>query len=400
MKSAWLQEFHRQWQAARGSRLEPSAVVFSRDWEKLLHEAGVHSGEDHRVAELEARKLAASGHIILGLHRHRHIRRIRLPLEMETWLRSQFGSVAADLILKQSISAIDEASKESHPRFPAEWHSWCGRLKSKFEAGRNARPFYWRKPETIAPILSLVRDLTARDWPPYILIRDVSVALGLDSKAIERHQSVLEASMSQLFEREITLEAMGIMSSNSEVRFHGPLTLHFADGTFQSFESLHHQSSVTAADLDRATHVSTSARSLMTVENSKTTFRHLIAANHDQRVLVVTTSFPTRAVTLLLQKLPLSLLHHHFGDTDPAGYFILLKLRQTCPREVSRFAMDWLDQSSSPTLSEYDRRVISRLLEVPELADCHPDLHQMASLGRRGQFEQEARELPTELFEA
>lgn len=395
MKSAWLSEFHRQWQAARGSRLKPSQVVFSRDWEALLESAALHTAEDRKQAEDEVSSLAASGRLTLVLHRHRHLRRVQLPLDQETWLQTMFGSASASDVLARARDMIADQRTRSHLRYANEWSAWCDQIAAEFEAGRNVAPFYWRKPDTIAPLMELVRDITARDWPPFTLVRDADVLIGRATKTIEQNQNVIEAAMSLLFQREMSLDGIGIVSSNSEARFHGLLTLHFADGTEQAYSSgLHHYSILTAADIERAQSITSTARCIVSVENRKTTFRHLVAANRDCRALIIATSFPTRAVSTLLQKLPFDLPHHHFGDTDPAGYFILHELRQLCSRNVQPLAMDWQDAPASPALSIYDQQVIARLLLDSGMSDCHDDLSRMSACGRRGDYEQETRDLP------
>lgn len=394
MKSAWINELFRQWQAARGSRLEPSKTVFSRDWERLLECAGVHTAEDRKLSEDEAQTFAAAGRVKLVLHRHRHIKRVQVPLDQEEWLRAKFGSTSANEVLARAKQIIAKQRSLSHTCFPAEWSAWCDRLNTAFEAGKVLRPLSWRKPASIEPVMNLVRALTSRDWPPFTLVRDVDVALGLATKTIEGHQRVLETAMSELFQREMTLDGLGIVSSNSEARFHGPLVLHFEDGTEQAFTgSLHHASVVTAADLARAIAIQTMARVIVTVENRKTTFRHIVAANQESNALVISTSFPTRAVSLLLEKLSVELPHHHFGDTDAAGYFILHKLRQLSRRVVIPLSMDWQDKAESPVLREYDRRTIETLLSMPDMRDCYEDLLRMQQAGRRGSFEQEERDI-------
>ena len=396
MNSAWLSEFHRQWQAARGGKLQQGVVVFSRDWEALLESAGLHNAEERKFAEHEARALADAGRLKLVLHRHRHLRRLQLPLDQEPWLQSLFGSPIANEVLAHARHVIAGQRERSHPRYPDEWSAWCNRIEAEFAMGRNLRPLFWRKPDAIASVMDLVRDLTAKDWPPFTLVRDADVLIGRATKTIEQHQRVIEALMTQLFHREMTLDGLGIVSCNSEVRFHGPLTLHFANGTEQPYTSgLHHHSLLTTADLERAQTITTSAHLILSVENRKTTFRHLVAANRDQRALVIATSFPTGAASTLLQKLPLDLPHHHFGDTDPAGYFILHKLRQLSLRRVQPLSMEWQDHPTSPALSAYDRQVIAKLLLESGMCDCHEDLRRMDASGHRGNYEQERRPLPS-----
>jgi len=56
-----LVEFHRQWWRARGKNPGSSKVVFTRDWENLLTEAGLTHAELRAEAERDARLLAGAG---------------------------------------------------------------------------------------------------------------------------------------------------------------------------------------------------------------------------------------------------------------------------------------------------------------------------------------------------
>ncbi len=85
----------------------------------------------------------------------------------------------------------------------------------------------------------------------------------------------------------------------------------------------------------------------------------------------------------------MDLPHFHFGDTDPAGFFILLKLRQATPRPVAAWQMNWRDMDDSPLLTLYDRRILDRLLASPEMKDCYATMRQMLTSGRKGDYEQE-----------
>jgi hypothetical protein len=185
---------------------------------------------------------------------------------------------------------------------------------------------------------------------------------------------------------------LGLVGSNSVLVFHGPLVLEVPGGAAEPARWLEAAASVTAADLERAATLHTTARAVLTVENSKSPFRHAVQANAAGGLLVVASSFPTRAVRLLLEKLPPDLPHYHFGDTDPAGYLILQKLRQIqASRPVLAWAMDWRDKADSPPLTAYDRRVAMMLLEDPLMADVHGNLRRMLEAGRKGDFEQEGR---------
>jgi hypothetical protein len=305
-----------------------------------------------------------------------------------------FGSASPSDLRARSMAVVEAARGKEHPVYPEAWEAWCGKVLENFQAGKSPRPLMWNRPEMTGGLLKLLFLLTSREWRPGTLVRDASVAMGLDSKALERHRAALEAALGGFFQQpgKVGLEALNLMGANSLLMFHGPLVLELPGGPAEPSRGLDHGSSVTAADLERAERITTTARVLLTVENVKSPFRHAVAANAGQGMLVVASSFPTRAVRLLLEKLPVELPHYHFGDTDAAGYLILSKLRAVRPaRRVLPWRMDWRDQPGSPALTEYDRRVAARLLDDPEMADVREDLRRMLAAGRKGDFEQEGR---------
>lgn len=393
MKIPWLTEFHRQWHQARGRLPRGSTVAFSRAWDKLLEATQITTANDIHQAEREAEALAGQGRIILVRYRHRFISRIRLPLTQTSWLRELFSSAAPKDLHENSIEILGKWMKTPHPLLAQSWRAWCQHLQDTFASHKNLRPFYWHKPAANDALLNFVFKLTARHWPDYTLVRDADVTLGYNTKTIERCQASLEASLSQLHGRPITLESLGLITTNSKLHFDGPLRLEFPDGTFHEAGSLRHGNWISAADLDRAVQLTTSAKLLLSIENSKTTFPKLIELNQRREALLFASSFPTTAVRLLLSKLRQSLPHFHFGDTDPAGYFILQKLRELTPRPVQPLAMEWRPQETSPRLTEYDYRVIEKLLASSNMGDCHAQLRTMLKGGHKGDFEQETRDV-------
>ena len=146
---------------------------------------------------------------------------------------------------------------------------------------------------------------------------------------------------------------------------------------------------ISAADLARCSSISTTAERLLSIENRKTTFRQYATANRDRRTLIATTSFPTPAFRVLLERLPCRLPHHHFGDTDPAGWHILLKLREATSRHVLPFQMKWRPASAPSPLTPYDQKLLEKLLSTPLLSDVSDEIRIIAERGDRGELEQE-----------
>ena len=57
--------------------------------------------------------------------------------------------------------------------------------------------------------------------------------------------------------------------------------------------------------------------------------------------------------------------------------------------------MEWREAFNSPALTDQERGIINKLLASTAMTDCATDLSRMLAAGRRGQFEQECRPLPS-----
>jgi hypothetical protein len=383
----WLQTLHEQWMTARKRRVEASVRAFRRDWDNLLDDAGLKSAEDRQAAQREAERLPQ-----LKLHRLKgrpHIvLKIEVPLESEAWLHAQFGTQTGAAAQQAALAMVEQFSAKAHPLLPDAWNALSSRLKAEFAIPRAVEPFRWMEAKRVEELLKLVFDLTTREWPEGTLIRDASTQIGRDSKYLEAQQSFIERALELLLGRETPLEALGIQTSNSVLHYSGPLVLHFADHSKPL--DLRFESTLSVAELERASHITTSAERLLTVENRKTTFLQLSRADAQRTTLIVATSFPTQAVRLLLQKLLQGFPHHHFGDTDPTGWDILRKLREVSGRTVHPFHMHWRPQANASPLTQRDQQILSRLLADTRMVDCRDELKAMLEAGTKGDFEQES----------
>ncbi|WP_422319497.1 Wadjet anti-phage system protein JetD domain-containing protein [Prosthecobacter sp.] len=388
----WLAQLHQDWMTARKRRVTASVQPFRRDWEHLLEDAGIRSAEDQKAALREAQQLAKF-QLIPRKRNPRFIDKIVVPLESEAWLHDQFGTQPGAASQQQALDVVRAWSAKSHPLMPEVWTSLCQRLEAAFTIPRVLEPFRWLEPARVDELLNLLFQITSREWPAGTLIRDASTHLGYDSKHLEEQQSFLERALETLFGRETPLEAVGIQTSNSTLHYCGPLVLHFADHSKPL--DLRYESTLSIAELEQTTHITTTAQRLLTVENRKTTFLQLAHADAQRSTLIVATSFPTQAVKLLLQKLPRALPHYHFGDTDPSGWDILRKLRELAPHPVLPIHMSWRRSTQATPLTQRDHQIIERLLADPSMADCHPALQAMRNSGTKGDFEQESLGRPS-----
>lgn len=386
----WLAEFHRRWHAARGKRVTAASRAFSADWNKLLDSAGVTGTEDQATAVREVEAFEKSGHLVIKRHRYRKylIERVTLPLNQEPWLIQRFGGLSAGDLQAESLVLLGGVSRREHPRFPEEWSTLCSSLKSAFEQGRSLRPFYWNQPESLGTLLEVIVRISETDWPPGTLIRAASVDVGRDSKWLERHRRTCESGLGLLLGEETTLRSLGLVEGDASVELSGPVCLHFPDGSAHDFDGLTHPI-LSAADLARCVSISTPAERLLSIENRKTTFRQYAAANLDRKTLIAATSFPTPAFREFLRKLPPDLPHLHFGDTDPAGWHILLKLREATARPVEAFRMKWRASRVPAPLTPHDRKLLEKLQAEPLLSDAGEEIRIIAERDDLGDFEQE-----------
>jgi hypothetical protein len=382
----WLQTLHEQWMTARKRRVEASVRAFRRDWETLLDDAGLTSAEERQAAQRDAEKLPLK--LIPFRHKPRFIDKIEVPLESEAWLHAQFGSQTGAEAQQAALAVVEQFSAKSHPLLPEAWNALLSRLKAEFALPRALEPFRWREANRVEELLKLLFDLTSREWPEGTLIRDASTQIGRDSKDLEAQQSFIERALELLLGRETPLEALGIQTSNSVLHYSGPMVLHFDDHS--KTLDLRFESTLSVAELEHATHITTTAERLLTVENRKTTFLQLARADASRSTLIVATSFPTEAVKLLLQKLPPSIPHHHFGDTDPSGWAILRKLREVSGRDVHPIHMHWRSKPNSQPITQRDHKILSRLLSDPQMTDVLEVLEAMKAAGNKGDFEQES----------
>jgi len=91
--SPLARELFQQWQRARGGTLGENARPFSRNWERLLDDAGIVSAAERAEAEADARSLKTEGWLELRTVRYKPhlIARIVIPLAAEARWAEAFG---------------------------------------------------------------------------------------------------------------------------------------------------------------------------------------------------------------------------------------------------------------------------------------------------------------------
>lgn len=390
-----LKELYRQWKTARGHRASPFRQVFSRDWEKLLYTAEIVSASQRADAVHDARLLAKDGLVKIVPPRFRPdlIEKIQIPLEAEPQLREIFGDADASDLHATAGKVLHSFRERVHPLLPDAWQAWCAKLATRLASHQSIAPLDWRQPEVLQETLGALFSLTARDWPPATPIRTASVALGFDSKWLEQQAARIESLLHGVSAGELeSLADLGIVGNTPLLHISGPMTLEFDDGSRIDFAPLRSYYALNEIDLSRVTAIQTPARPLLTVENVKTTFPQLAAANRDGETLIVASSFATPAIGYLLHRLPRTLPHYHFGDTDPYGFAILHSLRKASPNaaNVRPFLMHYRPQPESTPLDAKSRSLAETLLGEPSMEDCHGDLRAILDAGTKGDYEQES----------
>src|SRR5690606_14058434 len=83
------------WKRARGATVT-AQTPFSRQWEQLLADAGLHKAFEQGDAERDARHLMQAGLLAITPPKYRpeRIQRVRIPLDAETRWQAAFNFVA------------------------------------------------------------------------------------------------------------------------------------------------------------------------------------------------------------------------------------------------------------------------------------------------------------------
>ena len=189
------------------------------------------------------------------------------------------------------------------------------------------------------------------------------------------------------------LESWKVADAPPSVRVHGPLILELPNGRWTG-ELLRGAYAIADEDIQRASTVFTSASRCISIENLAV-FREV--AGFYSGDLLVHTSYPSRAVTRLLARLPHAVKLYHWGDTDPWGYDILRVLREKTGRAIHGLNMRFRP-GPGPCLSKSEIALVERLIKNREIADLSADLRAMRSARNKGCFEQESLALSESTF--
>lgn len=387
-----MRHFHQCWYAARGKGVLIYQRAFRCGWEDLLDDAGIRHAAEREQAAREAEDWEKQG--MLCLHRHRHrrylIEAISIPLESEERWCELIGVRLGVQLAEEWHPLVNLWSERGHEVFAQEWNALCEILQKNLREAKAVAGLSWDQPSELDELLGALHWLTSRDVTVEILVRQASVELGQESKWLESQRARVEKLLALMMGEPSTWEQWGVMPEDYLLELSGPLRLHFADGGEVDVDPLQAVVAISSTDIRRAVRISSTASRVLTVENRKTTFRQLAGANRDRTTLLIASSYPTRALSELMEKLSPSLVWHHFGDTDPAGWHILATMRRKSRREVKPFLMKWRACANSMPLSKRDQILLEKMTNDSVMEDVHVDLRSILSSGEKGDYEQES----------
>ena len=378
---------------------------FLVDLKKLLAAAQCMDGDDRELAMRHLHEQDGNLLTLEGPHRDRDIiHQVRFPVANEGRLFAAVNEPSPTARRQQLAQQFAVAARSTIPEgWRAGWTDYCTRLQQAALQGAAIHPFSRDDRQSNAELLDLVPRLLA--WPAEgggSLLRFASCVLTGYSKrlgelAAEDNAGLRRGKLGAILEQVTggqvrSLEDLGILPTPRFALVHGPLRLEL-DGTWLDLSRLQGPCRLSETDLLRASRVDCPARRCLTIEN-ETSFHELAKLNSGE--LLICTSYPGSATLALLAKLPATLEFWHFGDSDPEGFDILRDLRTRCGRTFQSLFMTWRPAAAAPALDLADRRLITRLLELPAMKPEHQALQQMLQAGHKGRFEQESLGRPTQ----
>jgi len=366
-------------------------------WIELLKASGCQQGSARHEAVRDFEELEKHGVVVLERHRRdcSEILKVRLPLENASALFEKLGTTSPDSERADLTAIFREAARMTVvARFQSGWEAFCSTMAEAAESGDSIKPFDRSKPAQIERILQVLPGILA--WEGESLVRFASALLCRDSKFLESARLRLEACLTRINGCATTsLADFGILETERTFLLHGPLVLHFENGSL-SLGLLKTPVRLGAADLFRA-RIETSATRCLTVENAA--MLHELAKTECGAILASSGSeggFANSAVIGFLQAIPESVTVFHFGDSDPKGFDILRDLRERSGRQIESIHMKFRPSTSAQNpLEANDLKTLERLLASEFLtAKEKSALETQRSSRDKGDFEQESLGCP------
>ncbi len=358
----------------------------------LFSKAGCASGEAYDLARADLRRAGEAGAIEVDLRRGEW-RRVRVAQACEAALYRLLGRPSPAERRAAWAALFTEAGEWFVPemRRPA-WRAFCRERAERVARGEGFEPFSRAKLSQARVQLNLAAQLLAWDRP--CLLRSASAQLCHHSKRLGLWRGTLEKLLHAASGGAVSgFLDLGIEDNPSTVRLHGPLRLR-RGGSWTEYAAHVGEYAIAEADLKNVETVETPAPRCVTVENP-TTFHELVRLGCGD--IFVCTSYPNEATVRFLRCLPDGIAFHHFGDTDPWGFDVLLSLREKTGLSIAPLHMRHRPHPGADSLGIRDRRKLGDLRRDERLADVREELDRLAASGSSGDFEQER--LPVDLPE-
>lgn len=369
---------------------------YTIDFEKFLRSSGFHDGDERELAvrDLIASERASEGLFIIERNKRSGIfGNLRLKMDGgERWICEITGCLSPSLERRNLAEFFATGAEASVPEIYREsWRSWFEELEVQAKEGGSVVPF---KRDDLPGNEMLLKSLIGViNWDSEALIKRASSVITGDSKLLGKLKPRLVAALVEVTAGDRTsLPEFGILDAPRSAWFHGPLELVLPQGRFNA-GVLAGPIAISSADLDSAISMECRAEICVTVEN-ECLFHDLIARRLG--VLLIWTSFPGSATRSLIDRLPSSIRFFHFGDSDPAGFAILMDLRERTGRDFRPLMMKFRGGGDSALLSEMEKRTAKGLLSAGRLPnECLQELEKMLMAGAKGDFEQESLPIET-----
>ena len=363
-----------------------TARAFSIRYDKLLADAGCASGDAFENARADLATADGAALVIEKDRRSHDWRRIQVPIQCEPALFARIGRVSPTAERESWCALFAEAASWSVPaKYQASWQTFCQRRAEGASRGAGWQPFQSRKRKRAHTQLGILARLLA--WGHPALMRTVSAQLAGNSKYLERSTAALHTLLEQASAGAVKSFAdLGIADNPRTVTFHGPVRIQL-DGLWTDYATHAGATALSETTLAATQSIECAAPRCVTVENA-TKFHELCALGCGD--LFVFTSYPNRATTDFLRRLPHGIERHHFGDTDPWGFDVLRSLRVALPGvKIAPLHMRFRPKADAPLLHPRDLRKLQSLLRAPLLADVRSELERMLAAKTKGDFEQE-----------
>jgi len=383
-RSPVLEHLARGYEASRAGKTGGGQATHWVACGNLFLDAGCASGEAFDLARTDLQR-ARDAKAIEIEERRGEWRRVRVTQRCEDPLYRLLGRPSPTERRAAWKALFEEAAVWFVPdvRRPA-WQAFCRERADRVAGGEGFDPFSRAKLSKARVQLHLAAQLLA--WNRPCLLRSASAQLCHDSKRLGLWRGTLEkllcAASGGVISRFLDL---GIEDNPSTVRLHGPLHLN-RGGHGIDYTSHTGEYAIAESDLKNLAEVETTAPRCVTVENP-TTFHELVRLGCGD--LFVCTSYPNDATVRFLQGLPEGVELHHFGDTDPWGFDVLLSLRVKTGLPIAPLHMTYRPQASAKEFDARERRKLDELRRNDRLADVREELDRLTVTGTSGDFEQE-----------